>query len=651
MLVYAVTIFLSAFLLFQIQPVSAKIILPWFGGSAAVWSACLMFFQLALLLGYLYAYCSTRFLKPRMQAAVHVLLLTASLFVLRVIPPTEWKPVGAGEPVTRIVWLLAATIGLPYLMLSTTSPLLQSWYQRTNASALPYRLFALSNFGSLLALLSFPIAVEPYLAIRNQARLWSGGYIAFAALGIVAALVLSRRASVNASVAVPSSAVAPRPLRVIFWLALAACPSVLLLSVTTHLTQNVAPIPFLWVLPLSVYLLTFILCFERDQFYPRRVLLPLLVPTLGAMAWAAHAGNGELPLAWAIALFSAGLFLCCMVCHGELARRKPDSHFLTLFYLMISAGGAVGGLFVALIAPRVFTNYFELPLGLILCALLALMAVWTQPLTAAYRAYVLGGGLLLALALAGFLGYRQYHAHEGDLADVRNFYGMLRIRNEAGDEQPEPVRELLHGTILHGRQVLAPSKRDIPTSYYGEKSGVGLALGALHARGHVRAGMIGLGAGVLASYCRPGDVFRFYEINPLIVRVATEWFSFLNDCTADKRVWYAEGKVNPGFLLPSTMVRAVMVVYYTDGKDAKGRPAVRQRIEMALQTDSHTINMAARVNGASAPHLAEQYVGQIQMFYGALAWYLDQHPRHAALLFAQLRRPSTTDAQIAAPME
>jgi hypothetical protein len=294
--VYAATIFLSAFLLFQIQPMLAKFILPWFGGSAAVWSAALLFFQLFLLVGYFYAHCLVRYLRPKNQILVHATLLTASLLVLPIIPAAHWKPaVGmagdVGDPAMNILLLLGATAGLPYILLSATSPLLQAWYLRTRAGVIPYRLFALSNFGSMLALLSYPVLVEPKFALGAQAKIWSLGYAMFAVICAIAGWksVGGEIPVGGTAPGVPSSdtALIARPTAgaIALWIGLATCASTLLLAVTSHLTQNIAPIPLLWIVPLSLYLLSFIVCFEYERLYHRLVFLPLLAGSLGLLAY------------------------------------------------------------------------------------------------------------------------------------------------------------------------------------------------------------------------------------------------------------------------------------------------------------------------------------------------------------------------------
>src|SRR5258708_5921057 len=388
---YAATVFLSAFLLFQVQPLIAKIILPWFGGTAAVWSAALVFFQLVLLAGYAYAHALIKFLSARRQMIVHSVLLAASCVTLPILPSEYWKPNQAGDPTLRILLLLTATIGLPYMLLSATSPLLQAWYVRRSGSQMPYRLFALSNFGSMLALVSFPFLVEPNLTSHQQGIYWSGGYIAFALVCACAAYV-SRVSKVPVAAPEPvvesvaGLNVVEAELKTIdekvtvgnlaLWVALAACASILLVSITTHLSQNVAPIPLLWVLPLALYLLTFILAFESDRLYQRWFFIPLLGAALGYMAWALHTNSGNLHIKKLIPLYAGGLFLACMMCHGELARRRPAARHLTLFYLMVSLGGALGGCFVARAAPHLFRGYGELPIGTGLCALLAVVALW-----------------------------------------------------------------------------------------------------------------------------------------------------------------------------------------------------------------------------------------------------------------------------------
>ena len=617
MALYAVTIFLSAFLLFQIQPLIAKIILPWFGGSAAVWSASLLFFQLVLLAGYAYAHLSIRFLKARGQMLLHAALLARELpACLPILPNPSWRPTQPGDPTFRILTVLAATIGLPYFLLSSTSPLLQAWYVRRSGSGMPYRLFALSNFGSLLALISFPFLVEPMLASRAQAYSWSAAYVAFALLCAYTAWVskdvsaevpaftaTAARSESGGALAADQAetsslettpAATPGFLQLVFWVSLAACASVLLIAITNHMSQNVAPIPLLWVLPLALYLLTFILCFESERYYRRWLFIPLLFPALGGMAYMIYAAEGNLTIKWAIPGYAAGLFVCCMLCHGELARRRPAPRHLTLFYLMVSLGGALGGVFVALIAPRIFVTYLELELGLVACGILALIAAWNVKFPELGTRLVLAllvagiGGMVAAFfvrhisrelevglaasgilafvaawngkvpklgpwpgrvvivigigALAGYVGRQENSLGKGVLLRVRNFYGPLDIRQDAPTE-PYAERTLMHGTINHGSQLVDPVLKYVSTSYYGKDSGVGRAIRAVQERGPMRLGIIGLGAGVTSNYGRKGDYVRVYEINPLIQNIAQAWFTFFPHSAADKQILMGDARL------------------------------------------------------------------------------------------------------------
>ncbi|HEV2199803.1 MAG TPA: fused MFS/spermidine synthase [Bryobacteraceae bacterium] len=543
--VYAATIFLSAFLLFQVQPLIAKFILPWFGGSAAVWSAALLFFQLVLLAGYFYAHLLIRYLKPRHQFYVHVVLLAASLATLPIVPSAIWKTTDVGDPTFRILLLLAATVGLPYAILSATSPLLQAWYVRTHEGAIPYRLFALSNFGSMLALLSYPTLVEPRLTLHSQAVIWSWGFAAFAIACGVAAWKSRAGAGPLPSAPDDNGAAAPPLGEKLLWIGLAACASILLLAVTTYMTQNVAPIPLLWVVPLSLYLLSFILCFESDRLYPRWLFLPLLAVALGLFTYGITWYEDNTTVRRLIPALCGALFVCCMVCHGELSRRRPHPRFLTQFYLMVSVGGALGGLFVAFVSPRIFHDYVELLVALVGCAILVTRVLWNQA-SGIPRPLWMRAVLMMATAgFAGYLGYSQFKRDRIYVRSARNFYGVLHVRDDKDGAYDAPAeRVLVHGTIDHGTQLARPGSERIPTSYFGSGSGISRALHALHdMRGHLRIGILGLGAGVTATLANPGDTLHYYEINPLILDIATHEFGFLNACPADKQVLMGDARL------------------------------------------------------------------------------------------------------------
>lgn len=541
MVIYAATIFVSAFLLFLVQPVIAKQILPWFGGSAAVWTTCLVFFQFLLLFGYAYSDFTTRHLKPRNQVWLHCALLLASLAVLPIIPDVVWKPAGDEEPVGRILGLLAATIGLPYFLLATTGPLVQAWFARSFPTGTVYRLFALSNFASLLALMAYPPLIEPWIPTRIQSLTWSVGYVLFAVLCAIAGFFSLRAGTMQAAATVKpgdeQAGAAPGLRHYIVWLLLAGMGSYMLLGVTNHITQNVASVPFLWILPLILYLVTFILCFEGRDWYQRRFFLAPLGLIVLAMAWGLHAGGDLMEVTHAVPLYCAGLFVCCMFYHGELANLKPAPRYLTRFYLMISLGGALGGLFVGVVAPLVFVTYYEFGIGLIITALLALYLLW--PLPKWIPAVALG----VALASAHFLSEYIGDLKQGTIHMSRSFYGTLRVKDTGPVDEPTTVRRMMHGVIMHGEQYLEPNLRRQPTTYYGPESGVGLAIKHYEKR-PLRLGVIGLGTGTLAAWGKPGDMFRFYELDPDVLAVARKEFSYLGDSRARIETAIGDARLN-----------------------------------------------------------------------------------------------------------
>lgn len=540
--VYAATIFLSAFLLFQIQPLIAKLILPWFGGSAAVWSAALLFFQLLLLGGYLYAHCLIRFLKPRPQLWIHAALLAASLATLPIIPSAAWKPSGGEDPTLRILLLLAATAGLPYTLLSATSPLLQAWYLRINSGAVPYRLFALSNFGSMLALLSYPALIEPWIALRTQARIWSGAYALFTGACLLAGWN-SRNGIDRAQTAVAGASSAFSTGTAALWMGLAACASTLLLAVTSHLTQNVAPIPLLWIVPLSLYLLSFILCFESDRIYNRFVFLPLLAPALALLTYGDYMYENNGDVKQMIPALCAALFVCCMVCHGELARLKPHPTYLTHFYLLVSCGGAAGGIFVAVAAPRLFHSYVELPVAMVACCVLMACVLWHGARGTPRPAGIRASMILATIVFAAYLGFNEARKNGGYLLSARNFYGVLCVHDDPETAGRSAQRVLIHGTINHGAQLLRPGSERVATSYFGPGAGISRAIRTLGETGVLRIGILGLGAGVTAALARSGDTLHYYEINPLVLQIANTNFGFLRACPARVQVFLGDGRL------------------------------------------------------------------------------------------------------------
>jgi spermidine synthase len=553
---------LGAFLLFQIQPLIGKFILPWFGGAPAVWTACMLFFQVALLGGYAYSHLLVGRLAPRGQAIVQCVLMLAALAVLPIAPSDSWKPAdGGSSPTLRILLLLTATVGLPYFVLATTSPLIQAWFSRGFPGRTPYRLYSLSNIGSLAALLSYPFLFEPALDLPAQARLWSWCFAGYAALtGFCAAAVwqqsplsLRERARVRAfdNGTICHDAPSPTGLHRALWLLLPAFASVILLATTNHVCQDVAAVPFLWIAPLALYLLSFIVCFDGtspsgSRWYLRPIwAVPTVVgiaamlagdKVLGRVVESTQQAGLSLTFAQQLVLHLGTMFCICMICHGELVRLKPCARRLTEFYLLMAAGGALGGVLVGFVAPHIFDTFLEWRLGMLaayaMATLVLFLAVpkrgWKRMpalLTSGFAA----GGFLAAL----FWQFDWSEPRPGDprLVDCRrNFYGVVSIW-DIGDNDPAKHHvSMIHGTVLHGRQFLAAEKRGEPVSYYLRESGIGRAILELQRRKpRLRMGIVGLGAGSLASYARPRDRFIFYEINPAVRDMAEKHFTYLSD--------------------------------------------------------------------------------------------------------------------------
>ena len=522
---YAVTVGCSSALLFAVQPIMAKAMLPRFGGSAGVWVTCMLFFQVVLLLGYLYAFAIMRFVPARTRTLVHVTLLLLSLVAL---PLGLGAGPAGGNPTLAILRMLATSVGLPFFVLSTTSPLVQSWYAASETAHFPYRLFALSNAACLVALLAYPLAIEPQFTMGQQMRWWSYGYGALALLLVAGAIV--NRGWVDRG-GTDTAAPASRPL---LWIALAACTSTLWLAIANYLSQEVAAIPFLWILPLGLYLLSFILCFEWEGWY-RPALFRWLLP----VAWIAIGSRTGLTgsrsdLRVDIPVLLAALFTICIFCHGELALRKPAEHQgPAFFYLMVATGGALGGLFVGLAAPALFPTYLELPIGVVVCVFLALVLLYGIRSTARLVRLAVAAAATFAIASS-------FHGGTTSIVRERNFYGTLQV-SDTGDGE-EATRTLYNGRTVHGVEFLAADRRRLATTYYGELSGVGVALGGSEGTKR-RVAIIGLGAGTLATYGRSGDVFRFYEINPAVIQAARTYFHFLGDSKAGKDVVACDGRL------------------------------------------------------------------------------------------------------------
>jgi len=621
---YAAAIFTSAFLLFQVQPLVSKHILPWFGGSAAVWTTCLLFFQTVLFFGYAYAHLIHARLDIRKQVAVHMSLILAAVVFGPVLAGPTWEPRGGEEPVSSILLILIVSIGLPYFVLSATGPLLQAWFARSFPGRSPYRLYALSNVGSLLALLSYPFFFERHLSVPRQAGFWRAGFLLYGALCAYVTWRLwinssgspsreasrsraaptedsparkrdAKRGRANAkrkskpvadstelSESWRDSATAPPPGRLqrAPWLLWPMFASIVLMATTNHISTDIAVMPFLWIAPLALYLLTFIIAFDRPRWYLRMPLAMLLLASIYATALVHSLGIGRNdvfdagtpgwllanilslahPLAESPSIYIgtmaflgvnfATMFFICMLCHGELFRQRPDPRYLTSYYLMIALGGALGGVFVTFIAPKLFSTYYEWEISLFIACVLAIRFLLSGMVEIIFRdengsarrflhylglaALVAAVFLPAAVMLLDLIDFLQPRGRDA-IYRVRDFYGTLAVFERDDDDSLRHNYHVKHGTITHGIQFTHDSRRGEPLSYYSRISGVGRTMDfyrrALHSK-PMRIGVVGLGTGTLAAYAERGDHITFYEINPAVIELteSARWFTYLRDC-------------------------------------------------------------------------------------------------------------------------
>jgi hypothetical protein len=551
---FALTIFCGSFLLFLVQPIIAKELLPQFGGSASVWLTCLVFFQSALLLGYAGADRFATVVPARLQLALVAVLVLAAAATLPIVPAVHGGAAHGGlaatNPALGVLVTLAVTAGLPYVLVSTTTPVAQSWYARTLPGRSPYGLFALSNLASMLALFGYPLLLEPWVGTRWQAYGWSAAYLGWAAL-MVACAGAARAAggaagAAHASVSAAAATDMPSPTarRHGEWLLLSGLGSWLLLALTRHLTRDVAAIPLLWILPLAVYLLTFIVAFSNARWLSSRALtfcgVAALLLYAASTAWSSWPGaaNEGLPIAAQIGVFCGVLAGTCLLCNGGLALSRPPPQHLTRFYLTLSLGGAGGAVLIGLIAPAVMNVDFDLETGMVTCAVLVLWRMRRQHRGVLILSTVTA---VLVLAAAGLVVQQFY---DGTVMARRNFYGTLRVF-DWDQEGAGRARSLANGVIVHGTQYLAPALAHRPTEYYGDASGIGHAMAALgkDPAPH-RIGVIGLGTGTMAAYGRRGDVMRFYEINPQVIDIAHRQFTFLRDSGARVEVVLGDARLS-----------------------------------------------------------------------------------------------------------
>ena len=563
---YGAAVLAGAALLFQIQPIAGKLLLPSFGGGAWVWTSCMFFFQFMLLAGYSYAYLLTKLLQPRSQAVMHVSLLALSLFSLPVASAGEFDAISE-NPGASILLVLLVTIGFPFLMLASTAPLIQRWSSLTSPARSPYRLYALSNAGALLALLSYPFLVEPNMSLKLQSLAWSAGYGGFVVLQLGSSWLVWNRAgqqvdesSVGETAVEGQGLVRRRVADSFLTVVLSGCGVVILLSVTSEITQNVAPIPFLWVLPLVVYLLTYIICFSGGGWYDRAIWGSFFIVASSCLV-ILHFFATSFPIVPVIIAYVLMLFCTCMACHAELYRLRPEPRRLTGWYFLIAFGGALGGAFVSVAAPLIFNRYWEALVGAYLIYLVLGLVVardaygrkasgTSRRLSAAQTRVEKWGLRLFAVGWA--IGMFFFPAVvvtlntlrvEYDIASIRNFYGVLNIRDMIDDGVAKRI--LVDGTTIHGFQLLKETGSKIPTSYYGANTGIATVMESItRPSTGLNVGVVGLGTGTLAAYGKPGDLFRFYEINPAVIDVANEHFSFLADSVATIEIVLGDGRIS-----------------------------------------------------------------------------------------------------------
>lgn len=529
--------FLGAFLLFQVQPIWSKAILPWFGGGPAVWTVCMLFFQTVLFAGYAWAHWTERKLRGTARVAVHSSLLLLALFLLPRAPESGWRPSASSNPTLSILMLLSNQVGVPFFVVSMTGPMVQSWFSRLYPDRSPYRLYALSNLGSLAALLTYPFVVEPIWSLSDQITFWTAGFLVYLGFSFWGPIWTRR---IELPPPDPDDGPAPTARLKIAWVALPAFASAMLVSTTEQLGHDIAVVPFLWVLPLAAYLATFILAFDHPRWFRPAATAALTVLLIFAAAlFHAYRPDFALRVPAGIGIGLGALFGICMLCHGTLAALKPDPSRLTSFYLCIAAGGALGSLFVGVAAPVMFSSLVEWGAGMA-AAYVGAWVVLAWICRSGLRAHLNVGAGLFVVAVLGLTVILYCVTASRTRLDVsRNFFGVTAV-----EESPK-YRDLMNGRILHGRQYLAEADRRKPTTYYVAGSGIGRAMARVGSREGLKVGVVGLGAGCMAAHGRlRSQTFRFYEINPDVKRMAETWFTYLKDCPAKIEIVLGDARIS-----------------------------------------------------------------------------------------------------------
>jgi spermidine synthase len=592
-------VFLAAFLLFLVEPMAAKQLLPTFGGSAAVWLTCLVFFQTALLAGYAYAHWLARGRRPRWQMPLHIALLScAALLALAWAFDSGGFSQPAAHPFAMVFRALLLSIGLPFLLLASTSPLLQTWLARLELGRIPYRFFALSNLASLLALALYPTIVEPYLTLRMQRILWSCGFVGFVAVSATLAWGMRKApAGLPEPMEPPADGAAPSSLpsslrSKCLWLLLPLAAAMQLSAVTSYLTANIAAIPLLWILPLGAYLITLIVAFEYARFVPRPVLTRLLAVMLAGLAYMMAKVDVSLPVGLGIAFFLIEMFLACLYCHVEAYALRPRStKELTTFYLMFATGGAIGSFLIGIAFPLLFSSNYDVAISFLATALVAAMVVWPESWSQRML-WSVGAAMLIYLLVLLYAAYRR-----DTMFATRNFYASLRVK-QTYDSNQYWMRTLSNGTIQHGTQIFSPALRRTPTTYYAEDSGVGLAMRYCCAERARNVGIVGLGAGTIAAYGRPGDRMRFYEINPAVQPIAQHLFTYLRDSPA--LIMFADGDARASLAREAPQHFDVLVV------DAFSGDAIPLHLLTTQALEIYKRHLAP--GGILAFHISNQHV-------------------------------------------